>query len=475
MNQFGVYGMGVMGQSIAKNIANHGYSVSVFDRFSDVVQKYQSTIEKGQAIQGFTQVEDFVASLESPRRILLMITAGKPVDIVIEQLLPYLKKDDIIIDGGNSYYKDTIRREQYCKDKGIHFFGCGISGGEYGALVGPSMMPGGDEKMYEYIQPVFDDICAKAKDGKPCCTYIGKDGSGHFVKMVHNGIEYSDIELICEAYQLLKAAGFDNKEISTIFHHWQQGELNCYLLGIAAKILLVKDEASGEDLIDCILDTAGQKGTGKWTSQEGLDMGVPLPTIAESVFARCVSALKEERIQASRILKVELPIAIDKEELLEILPKALYSAKIIAYAQGFSLMHHASKEYNWNLQLQNIASIWRGGCIIQARFLQDITSAYTSAPDTVNLMVSPFFAKILLANDSALRKVINLAVNNGIAIPGLMSSLNYFDSYRQSRLPANLLQALRDFFGAHTYQRVDRPVDEFFHTDWETITKDFYQ
>ncbi|MBU9722044.1 MULTISPECIES: NADP-dependent phosphogluconate dehydrogenase [Bacillaceae] len=461
----GVLGVGVMGKSLALNFESKGYSVSLYDISADRVREIVNTND-GKNVVGTYTIEEFVNSLEVPRKIMLMVQAGEVTDKAIDSLLPYLDKDDILIDGGNTFFKDTIRRNKYLSEKGINFIGTGVSGGEEGALKGPSIMPGGQQEAYELVEPMLKDISAKV-NGDPCCTYIGPDGAGHYVKMVHNGIEYGDMQLICEAYFIMKhALGLTAEELHTIFAEWNKGELDSYLIEITADIFTKTDADTGKPLVDVILDTAGQKGTGKWTSQSALDLGVPLPIITESVFARFLSALKTERVAASKILSGPevKPEVENKKEIIESIRQALYLSKICSYAQGFAQLKAASDEYEWNLQYGNIAMIFRGGCIIRAGFLQNIKKAYENNPDLANLLLDPYFKDIADNYQQALRDVITLAVQRGIPVPAFSGALSYYDSYRLERLPANLLQAQRDYFGAHTYKRIDK--EGTFHTNW---------
>ena len=462
----GVYGMGVMGQSLALNMMRHGYQVSVFNIDYDVTETFLQTKISDEKVVACKELKEFVDSLEKPRRVFLMVTAGKVTDLVIDQLKEYLEEGDIIIDGGNSYFKDTIRRFRELRECGLHFVGTGVSGGERGALEGPSMMPSGDPEAYQYVEQIFTDISAKAKDGTPCCAYIGGDGSGHYVKMVHNGIEYADIQIICEAYDLMRhGARLSVEEIQQVFERWNKGRLKSYLIEITSKILKKKDDETGKYLVDVILDKAGQKGTGKWTSMEGLDIGAAIPTIAESVFSRYISAQKEERVRASQELSVNLSVNIDdKEKFIDDLEAAVYAAKICCYAQGFELLKRAAEEYEWTLDFGQIAMIWREGCIIRADFLEDIKTAYDQ-DEVSNLMLSSKFKKELLDAQKAWRRIVCHIVNCGIYAPALTSTLNYFDGYRCARTSANLTQAQRDFFGAHTYERVDK--EGIYHTIWE--------
>lgn len=463
--QIGVIGLAVMGKNLALNIESRGFSVSVYNRSSSKTEEFLQEA-KGKNVVGTYSIEEFVQSLETPRKILLMVKAGTATDATIQSLLPHLEKDDILIDGGNTYYKDTQRRNKELAESGIHFIGTGVSGGEEGALKGPSIMPGGQKEAHELVKPILEAISAKV-DGEPCTTYIGPDGAGHYVKMVHNGIEYGDMQLISESYFILKQVlGLSADELHEVFAEWNKGELDSYLIEITADIFTKKDEETGKPLVDVILDKAGQKGTGKWTSQSSLDLGVPLPIITESVFSRFLSAMKEERVKASKVLSGPEASAFegDKAEFVEAIRKALYMSKICSYAQGFAQMRSASEEYDWNLSYGDIAMIFRGGCIIRAQFLQKIKDAYDRESALTNLLLDPYFKEIVEGYQSALREVISLAVKHGIPVPGFSSALAYYDSYRTETLPANLLQAQRDYFGAHTYQRIDK--DGIFHTEW---------
>jgi len=463
--QVGVIGLAVMGKNLAFNIESCGYSVSVYNRSPEKTEQMLKESDDKNIVATYS-IEELVNSLEKPRKILLMVQAGPATDGVIESLLPHLDKDDILIDGGNTNFRDTQRRSEELEAKGINFIGTGVSGGEEGALTGPSMMPGGPKEAHELVRPMLEAISAKV-DGDPCTTYIGPDGAGHYVKMVHNGIEYGDMQLISEAYFILKhVLGLDANELHEVFKEWNEGELDSYLIEITADIFSKTDEETGKPIVDVILDTAGQKGTGKWTSQSALDLGIPLPIITESVFARFISAMKEERVNASKVLsgpEVKLYEG-DKKELIEAVRKALYMSKICSYAQGFAQLRSASEEFNWDLQYGDIAMIFRGGCIIRAAFLQKIKDAYDRDKQLPNLLLDPYFKEIVENYQSDLRKVLSVAIENGIAVPGLSSALSYFDSYRSERLPANLLQAQRDYFGAHTYERVDK--EGHFHTEW---------
>ncbi|MEW9111070.1 NADP-dependent phosphogluconate dehydrogenase [Cytobacillus gottheilii] len=464
-SQFGVIGLAVMGKNLAMNIESRGYTVSVYNRSSEKTDEMLREVE-GRQFTGTYSMEEFVGSLEKPRKIMLMVKAGGPTDATIEQLKPLLDKGDILIDGGNTFFADTQRRNQELSELGIHFIGTGVSGGEEGALKGPSIMPGGQKEAYELVAPIFKDISAKV-NGEPCTTYIGPDGAGHYVKMVHNGIEYGDMQLISEAYFLLKnVLGLNADELHEVFADWNKGELDSYLIEITADIFTKKDEETGKPLVDVILDTAGQKGTGKWTSQSALDLGVPLPIITESVFARFISAMKEERVHASKILSgpEQQEFKGDKKAFIEAVRKALYMSKICSYAQGFAQMRAASEEYNWDLQYGEIAMIFRGGCIIRAQFLQKIKDAYDRDAGLKNLLLDPYFKEIVEGYQSATREIIGVAIQNGIPVPSFSAALAYYDSYRTETLPANLLQAQRDYFGAHTYQRVDK--EGVFHTNW---------
>ncbi len=466
LSDIGLIGLAVMGQNLVLNMESKGYSVSVYNRTAERTREFISGVAKGkERIVATYTLEDFVSSLARPRKIMIMVKAGRPVDGVIDQLIPLLDEGDIVMDGGNSYFKDTIRRAQQLADRGIHFMGVGVSGGEEGALKGPSIMPGGSKEAWEQVGRILKDISAKI-DGVPCCDYIGTDGAGHYVKMVHNGIEYGDMQLISEAYFLMKELlGFSAADMQVVFQEWNKGQLNSYLIEITADILGRIDEETGQPLVDVILDRAGQKGTGKWTSQEGLELGAAIPTIAEAVFARFMSAVKEQRIAASKVLKgPEIKLAEHKEKLVDDIGKALYASKICSYAQGFDLLTQASREYNWNLRLGDIALLWRGGCIIRAQFLDRIKEAYVSNPDLANLLLAPYFREIIHKSQDSWRRVISLAVQHGIPVPCFSSALAYYDSYRREKLPANLIQAQRDYFGAHTYERVDRQGS--FHTEW---------
>ena len=462
----GVIGMAVMGRNLALNIESRGYAVSVYNRSREKTESVVEDFPDRKLVPSYS-IEDFVASLESPRRILLMVKAGEGTDHVIEELRPLLDDGDILIDGGNTFFKDTIRRSKELSEHGLNFIGTGVSGGEEGALRGPSIMPGGQKEAYELVAPILEQIAAKAEDGTPCTTYIGPDGAGHYVKMVHNGIEYGDMQLICESYAVLKhIVGFSNAELADIFAEWNSGELDSYLIEITAQIFTKKDDETGEDLVDKVLDRAAQKGPGKWTSQSALDLGVPLPLITESVFARVLSSLKDQRVAASKQLtgpSDTIDIG-DKAAFVEAVRRALYLSKIISYAQGFAQMRAAAEEYDWPLDYGRIAAIFREGCIIRARFLQKITDAYTAEPGLANLLLDPHFKDIADRYQTALREVVATAVKAGVPVPGFASAIAYYDGYRSARLPANLLQAQRDFFGAHTFERTDR--EGTFHAQW---------
>jgi len=460
----GLIGLAVMGKNLVLNMEKHGYSVAVFNRTVEKVDRFLEEEARGRNIVGTHTIEELVEALEVPRKIILMVKAGQPVDDFINKLLPYLRRGDLIIDAGNSFFKDTIRRSGYLAKKNILYIGTGISGGEEGALKGPSIMPGGQSEAYKLVEPIFTKIAAQA-DGIPCCAYIGSDGAGHYVKMIHNGIEYGDMQLISEAYSLMKnVLEINTKELGQIFTEWNRGELNSYLVKITADIF-TKMDTSGNYLVEMILDEAAQKGTGKWASQSALDLGVAAPTIAEAVFARCISAIKKERVQAAKVIRgPHKKYQGDKKNLVEAIKEALYAAKICSYAQGFSLMKEAAKEYNWQLDLGRISMIWRGGCIIRAKFLQKINEAFERNPNLSNLLLDPYFKEVIEKAQNKWRKIIIAAIDLGIPVPGFSSSLAYFDSYRTDRLPANLIQAQRDYFGAHTYRRVDK--EGIFHTKW---------
>ena len=463
----GLIGLAVMGENLILNMESKGFTVACFNRTVSKVDDFINGRAKGKNIIGCHSIEEFVASLKRPRKIMMMIKAGKPVDEMIDHVLPHLEDGDILIDGGNSNYQDTIRRCAYVESKGKLYIGTGVSGGEEGALHGPSIMPGGSPAAWEHIKPIFQKIAARAPDGSPCCEWMGENGAGHFVKMVHNGIEYGDMQMICETYQIMKEGlGMSNDEMHKVFAEWDQEELDSYLIEITADILQVKDQ-DGNHVIDLILDTAGQKGTGKWTVIEALDVGQPLTLIAEAVFARCLSALKEERVNASKDLTGPKASFRGKQDnMLHDLRQALYASKIASYAQGFMLMRAAAKEHKWNLNYGAIASIWRGGCIIRSVFLGKIKEAYDRNAALGNLLLDPFFKGAVTKAQGGWRRVVTTAVKLGVPVPTIGSALSFYDGYRHERLPANLLQAQRDYFGAHTYERVDKPRGQFFHTNW---------
>jgi 6-phosphogluconate dehydrogenase len=464
--EFGVTGLGVMGANLARNIARRGIPVAVHNRTAARTQQFITDHgDEGEFAAGET-AEEFIASLERPRRIIIMVKAGRAVDGVIEEFTPLLDEGDILIDAGNSHFTDTRRRTHACAERGLRFLGTGVSGGEEGALLGPSIMPGGDRAAYDTIAEVFERIAAQV-DGEPCCAYIGPDGAGHYVKMVHNGIEYADIQLIAEAYDLLRhGAGLDVPAIAEVFDGWNAGDLESFLIEITAKVLAKRDTETGEALVDVILDQAEQKGTGRWTAQDALELGVPLTAITEAVFARSLSALRDQRTAASQVLAGPRPesVGLAREELVDDVQKALYASKVVAYAQGFEQMAAASAAYNWNLDMASLAAIWRGGCIIRARFLNRIRDAYVADPGTVNLLMVPYFRDAVAEGQDAWRRVLAHAVALGIPAPAFSSSLAYYDGYRRERGPASLIQGLRDFFGAHTYRRIDR--DGVYHTRW---------
>jgi len=463
--QIGVVGMAVMGRNLALNIESRGYTVSVFNRSREKTDEVIAE-NPGKKLKPFYSIEEFVDSLEKPRRILLMVQAGEATDKTIASLTPHLDKGDILIDGGNTFYKDTIRRNKELSEKGFNFIGTGVSGGEEGALKGPSIMPGGQKHAYEMVAPILNEIAARADDGDACVTYVGPDGAGHYVKMVHNGIEYGDMQLIAEAYALLKGAlGLSNEELAKTFNDWNNGELSSYLIDITKDIFIKKDDEDNY-LIDVILDEAANKGTGKWTSQSSLDLGEPLSLITESVFARYLSSLKTQRVAASKVLSgpVSQTFNGDKSEFIEKVRRALYLGKIVSYAQGFSQLKAASEQYNWDLQYGDIAKIFRAGCIIRAQFLQKITDAYAEDFNIANLLLAPYFKKIADEYQQALRDVVTYAVQSGIPTPTFSAAISYYDSYRSAVLPANLIQAQRDYFGAHTYKRIDK--EGVFHTEW---------
>lgn len=467
MSDIGVIGLAVMGENLVLNMESKGFAVSVYNRTTEKVESFVKGLAKGKHITPAYSLEELVSQLKKPRKVMLMVKAGAAVDGLIEKLLPLLEKRDIIIDGGNSYYLDTIRRTQYVEAKGMHYIGTGVSGGEEGALKGPSMMPGGSIAAWPEVKPMFQAICAKVEDGSPCCDWVGESGAGHFVKMVHNGIEYGDMQLICEAYMLMRdLLGMSADEMSRVFKEWNEGELNSYLIEITSDILAYKD-TDGEPLVDKIRDAAGQKGTGKWTCIAALDEGVPLTLIGGAVFARCLSAMKDERAAASKTYQNNKAFfAGDKKAFVEDIRKALYASKIISYAQGYSLMRAAAKTYGWNLNYGGIALMWRGGCIIRSVFLGRIKEAYDKEPKLSNLLADSYFKDVVTGLIPAWRNAAATAIKHGIPTPALCSAISYFDGYTSELLPANLLQAQRDFFGAHTYERLDAPRGKFYHTNW---------
>jgi 6-phosphogluconate dehydrogenase len=461
----GVVGLAVMGQNLALNMESRGFTVALYNRTAEKTREMADGPAKGKKVIAAYNLEEFVESLSTPRKVFLMVQAGKPVDDVIARISPLLSKGDIIIDGGNSFFQDTIRRAREAESTGLMYLGTGVSGGEEGALHGPSIMPGGTRAAYDAAAPILTAISAKV-DGEPCCTYIGADGAGHYVKMVHNGIEYGDMQLISEAYFIMKnALEMSHREMHEEFSNWNTGDLDSYLIEITSDILTKMDPETGAPLVEVILDKAGQKGTGKWTSQSALDLGVAAPTIAEAVFARCISAIKEERVAAQKAVKgPDGKFKGKKKELIGAIRDALYASKICSYAQGFALMKAAAEQYTWRLDFGGIAMIWRGGCIIRAKFLGKIKEAFAKNPKLPNLIMDPYFRVVLENNQANWRRVVALAVELGIPVPAFSSALCYFDSYRSGRLPANMIQAQRDYFGAHTYQRVDSPGT--FHTEW---------
>ena len=464
----GLIGLAVMGENLVLNMERNGFCAAVYNRTVEKVDNFISGRGAGKKFIGCHSLEELCANLKSPRRIMMMVKAGKAVDDLIEQLIPHLDKGDILIDGGNSYFPDTIRRTKYLAEKGFNFIGTGVSGGEEGALLGPSLMPGGSPEAWPAVKPIFQAISAKVAGGLPCCEWVGSDGAGHYVKMVHNGIEYGDMQMICEAYWLLKnILGLSAAELHEVFEEWNAGVLSSYLIEITSAIFTKTDPETGKPVVDIILDTAGQKGTGKWTSQSALDLGAPAPTVAEAVFSRCLSAVKEERVAASKVIKgITKEFSGDKKAFIESVRKALYASKICSYAQGFQLLRLAAKEFNWNLQYGEIALLWRGGCIIRATFLEKIKAAFDKDPELANLLMDDFFRQAIDDCQSAWREVVAQAVLCGVPVPAFSSALAYFDGYRSGNLPANLLQAQRDYFGAHTYERVDAERGKFFHTEW---------
>ncbi|MDP4222001.1 MAG: decarboxylating NADP(+)-dependent phosphogluconate dehydrogenase [Bacteroidota bacterium] len=467
LSDIGLIGLAVMGENLVLNMESKGFQVSVYNRTTKKVDDFLAGRAKGKKITGTHSVEELVKSLKRPRKVMIMVKAGSAVDEMINTLIPYLEKGDVIIDGGNTHFPDTNRRTAFVEEKGLLYIGTGVSGGEEGALLGPSIMPGGSKAAWPLVKPIFQAIAARVEDGTPCCDWVGENGAGHFVKMVHNGIEYGDMQLICEAYQTMKdLLKMSADEMHLVFKKWNEGELNSYLIEITRDILAYKD-TDGKPLVDKILDTAGQKGTGKWTSVAALDLGIPLTLIGEAVFARCLSAVKEERVEASKILSGPgTTFKGDRNKLIIDLENALYASKIVSYAQGYSLMRAAADEFKWDLNYGGIALMWRGGCIIRSAFLGKIKEAYEHNPGITNLLLDPFFKDKMEKAQKGWRNVVASAVRNGIPVPAISSALGYFDGYRTERLPANLLQAQRDYFGAHTYERIDKPRGQFFHTNW---------
>ncbi|MGO5385777.1 NADP-dependent phosphogluconate dehydrogenase [Ligilactobacillus salivarius] len=465
--QIGVVGMAVMGKNLALNIESRGYSVAIYNRTGSKTEKVVADHPDKNLVSSYT-IEDFVNSLETPRRIILMVKAGAPTDATIKSLLPHLDKGDVLIDGGNTFFQETMRRNEELDNSGINFIGMGVSGGEKGALEGPSLMPGGQKEAYDLVEPILKKIAAKAEDGEACVTYVGPNGAGHYVKMVHNGIEYGDMELIAESYNLMRnLLGLSNDEISDVFNEWKDGELKSYLIDITADILTRKDDlGTGKPIVDVILDRAGNKGTGKWSSQSALELGVPQSLITESVYARYISAMKDERVAASQVLpNPEFDLGdVNKKELVEKIRRALYFSKIMSYAQGFEQLRVASENYDWNLNYGDMAKIWREGCIIRAQFLQKITDAYEKNPELKNLMLDDYFKKIVEEYQNDVRDIAALAIKAGVACPGFSSAITYYDQYRSAHLPANIIQAQRDYFGAHTYERTDR--EGIYHYEW---------
>jgi 6-phosphogluconate dehydrogenase len=468
MNQcdIGLIGLAVMGENLVLNMESKGFHVAVYNRTTEVTEKFAGARAKGKNIVPTRSLEEFVGALSRPRKAMIMVKAGAPVDAVINQLAPLLEQGDVIIDGGNSLFTDTQRRCKELEAKGLHFVGCGVSGGEEGALKGPSMMPGGPEKSWEIVAPIFRKIAAQV-DGEPCCRYMGPDGAGHYVKMVHNGIEYGDMQLICEAYAILKdSLGLDAPALAEIFTEWNKGQLNSYLIEITSQIFTKIDPETGKPMVDVILDKAGMKGTGTWTLQSAIAQSIVISTINAAVEARLISSRKADRVDASKILPHPdvTPFSGDRQQLIDAVRDALYASKIVSYAQGMELLGAASNAYNWHLNFGDIATIWRGGCIIRAQFLNRIKEAYERNPGLKNLLLDPFFCDIIAKSQSAWRHAVAQAVTSGVPVPAFSASLGYFDSYRSARLSSNLLQAQRDFFGAHTYERVDKPG--IFHTEW---------
>jgi 6-phosphogluconate dehydrogenase len=462
-----VIGLAVMGQNLILNMNDHGFTVVAYNRTVEKVDQFLANEAKGTKVVGAHSIQEMVKLLKRPRRVMLMVKAGKAVDEFIEQILPHLEAGDIIIDGGNSLFQDTIRRVKYVESKGLLYIGTGVSGGEEGARTGPSIMPGGSPAAWPHVKPIFQAISAKVEGGTPCCDWVGEGGAGHYVKMVHNGIEYGDMQLICEAYNLMKTGlGMTAPQMHEVFAEWYKGELNSYLIEITRDILAFKDTDS-QPLVDKILDTAGQKGTGKWTVISSQDLGIPITLMAEAVYARCLSAMKDERVGAAKKLKGPKPVIKgDPKKIIEEIRQALYASKIVSYAQGYTLMRAAAKEYGWNLNYGGIALMWRGGCIIRSVFLGDIKNAFDKNSKLTNLLLDPFFRKAIKGCQRSWRNVVATAAKKGIPVPAFSTALAFFDGYRSEVLPANLLQAQRDYFGAHTYERIDKPRGEFFHTNW---------
>ncbi|MBN2319895.1 MAG: decarboxylating NADP(+)-dependent phosphogluconate dehydrogenase [Acidobacteria bacterium] len=468
----GMIGLAVMGENLSLNMEDKGFTVALYNRTvpgveEAVVSRFVHGRGQGKNFIGTESLEDLVHSLAAPRRIMMMVKAGEAVDSLIEQLIPLLDEGDILIDGGNSNFNDTIRRTKYVESKGMRFIGTGVSGGEEGALLGPSIMPGGSPEAWPHVKPIFQAIAARVDDGSVCCDWVGRDGAGHFVKMVHNGIEYGDMQLICEAYQVMKGLlGMSAEEMHEVFKGWNDRDLDSYLIKITGDILAYRDE-DGEPLVDRILDTAGQKGTGKWASVAALDLGIPLTLISEAVYARCLSAVKQDRVEASKVLSSpSRKFSGDRNALLQDLEQALYASKIVSYTQGFTLLREAAKEYQWDLDYGAIAMLWRGGCIIRSVFLSKIKDAFSRNPELSNLMLDPFFKERIERSQSSWRRVVSTAILHGVWVPALSTALCYYDGFRNDRLPANLLQAQRDYFGAHQYERIDAPRGRFFHTNW---------
>ena len=464
----GLIGLAVMGENLILNMESHGFPVAVYNRTTSKVDNFIKGRAKGKKIKGCYSPEELVQSLKPPRKVMMMVKAGKAVDDLIESLIPLMDKGDILIDGGNSHFPDTIRRTKYVEEKGLLYIGTGVSGGEEGALRGPSIMPGGSKAAWPHVKPIFQSIAAKVKDGSPCCEWVGDNGAGHFVKMVHNGIEYGDMQMIAESYAIMQQVlKMNPQDMQAVFSKWNEGELDSYLISITADIMGKKDEDTGKPMVDVILDTAGQKGTGRWTSLEALNLGVPAPTVVEAVLARAMSAIKEERVAASKILHgPSAKFSGNREEFTEMVRQALYASKICSYSQGFQLMREAAKEYKWDLKYGEIALMWREGCIIRAQFLGKIKDAFDKNPGLQNLLLDDYFRNAIEKSQHAWRKVVATAVEWGIPVPAFSSALAYYDGYRSGRVSANLLQAQRDYFGAHTYERVDKPRGEFFHTNW---------